>query len=180
MRIHNMNIYHRATRLPASGFTIVEMMIAIAIVTVLTAIALPNLTQFLARNNLAGATNEIIAGINQARAEAIARSSTVTICPSNNGNRCNNGNWERGWLVFSDPNANRAFDAGEDAIAISSGVGSASIDVDGLNAGLSFNATGILNGFAAGNITLVHADLAISNQLVISTVGQVDSIEILP
>ncbi len=162
------------------GFTIVEMMIAIAIIAVIAALALPSLSQFFARNDLIGSTNELITGISQARAEAISRSSTVTLCPSSDGAGCDNGDWESGWIVFADNNANGALNAGEDIVADSSGAGTASVDIAGFDAGLSFNGTGILSTAVGGNIVLSHPSLPISRQLTVSNLGQVESIEIHP
>ena len=44
-----------------------------------------------------------------AREEAIKRSSTVRVCPSANGRFCrSDGNWDQGWLVYTDGNADGA------------------------------------------------------------------------
>nr|MDA3934049.1 GspH/FimT family pseudopilin [Gammaproteobacteria bacterium] len=72
----------------SSGFTIVEIMIAISILAILTALAMPSLVQFMARNELVGTSNALISGINLARTEAVTRSTAVAICPSTNGNTC--------------------------------------------------------------------------------------------
>lgn len=160
------------------GFTIVEMMIAIALIAIIAALALPSLSQFFARNDLIGSTNELITGISQARAEAVSRSTTVTLCPSNDGAGCDNGEWENGWIVFADNNNNGALNAGEDIVAVSSGAGTNSINIAGFDAGLSFNATGILSTAVGGNILLSHPNLAMARQLTIGNLGQVESSEV--
>lgn len=162
----------------ANGFTIVEMMIAIALIAIIAALALPNLTQIFARNDLAGTTNELITGINQARAEAVSRSTAVTICPSNDAAGCDDGEWSSGWIVFADNNASGGIDAGEEIIAVSSGAGTASIEIEGFDDGLSFGATGLLSTAVGGNILLSHPSLDIARQLTVSTLGQIESNEV--
>lgn len=161
-----------------NGFTIVEMMITITVITIILALALPNLTQFFARNNLAGTTNELIAGINQARSEAVTRSTIVSICPSNDGVSCDPGNWEGGWIVFLDPNNNRSIDAGENIVNLGNNISSDAVTIDGFNGGLTFTSSGLLSGLANGVIQFTHPQLTVIRQLNISSVGQIEISEI--
>ncbi len=173
-----MKIWRFPQAFTTRGFTIVEMMIAIAIMAIITALALPGLGAFFARNDLAGATNEIISGINQARSEAVARSNTVAICPTNDGAGCDNGDWESGWIVFVDENVNGNLNVGEDIIAVSNSGVVAGVTIDGFNAGLSFGPTGLLAAAIGGNILISHSELTMGRQLAISNLGQVTLSEV--
>jgi len=68
-----------------TGFTIVELMVTIAIAGILLAIALPNLRSFILSNRLSTDVNGFVGLINYARSEAIVRNQDVVICPKSNG-----------------------------------------------------------------------------------------------
>ena len=88
------------------GFTLIELMITLAIAALVLTLAVPSLRDFTLRNNLAAKANELVGTLNYARSEAVRRGETVTVT-SNNGNA-----WEQGWQI-SDTDANllRAIDA---------------------------------------------------------------------
>ncbi|HEY0587579.1 MAG TPA: GspH/FimT family pseudopilin, partial [Pseudoduganella sp.] len=88
------------------GFTLLELMIVLAILSILFASALPNLSNMLAGRQLRSASADLLAAINDTRAQAIARRRVVTLLAEN-------GNWQQGWLIIIDANANRSPDAGE-------------------------------------------------------------------
>lgn len=86
-----------------TGFTLVELMITIAIISVLLVVGLPSLKTFMQGNQLVASTNELISAFHVARSEAIKRNNTVTICESTDGTSCTTtGNWNNGWIVFVD------------------------------------------------------------------------------
>lgn len=87
------------------GFGLIELMTVIAIVAILTVIALPSYTRTMTRNRVVTDTNELLAAINLARNEAVARGRPVTVCASTNQTTCDGGttvNWSNGYMVFTD------------------------------------------------------------------------------
>ena len=88
-----------------TGFTLIELMITLAIVGYLLMVGVPSLKTFMQGNQLVASTNELLSALHIARSEAIKLNSRVTICESSNGTSCaTTGNWKNGWIVFIDGN----------------------------------------------------------------------------
>lgn len=88
------------------GFTLVELMITLAVVAIVVSIAAPSMGQFIRENRATTQANNLMANLQTARSEAINRGVRVSLrrtSPSNNV-------WEDGWIMFTDWNANGAFD----------------------------------------------------------------------
>ncbi len=86
-----------------SGFTLVELMVTLAIVGTIATVGLPSLSLFLRGNQMVAASNDLVSAMNVARSEAIKLNSRVSICESANGSACSaTGSWRDGWIVFVD------------------------------------------------------------------------------
>ena len=101
----------------SKGFTLVELMVTIAVVAVLLAIALPSFRNVIHRNRVATASNDLLASVAYARTTAIYRHQLVSMCPSADGTSCTSAGqaFEPGWIVFTYPagaaSANTAYAA---------------------------------------------------------------------
>lgn len=62
------------------GFTLVELMITLAVAVVLTVIAVPSFSNMINSNRLTTATNAMVGALNTARMEAIKRNGSVQFC----------------------------------------------------------------------------------------------------
>ena len=105
------------TSLHASGFTIIELMITLAVAAILAAIAAPSFTTIIQDNRLVTQINRLQATLSLARSEAVKRNNSVTTCPSSNGTACI-GNWENGLIVFLDIDADGSIDAGDEILRV--------------------------------------------------------------
>ena len=95
-----------------SGFTLIEMMFAVALLAILIAIAAPGFQNLLAQNRSETSINTLMLSLNLARSEAVKRNQFVTLCKSADGIVCTTSdNWEQGWLVFVDVDKDGAWDA---------------------------------------------------------------------
>lgn len=84
------------------GFTLVELVITLAIATILVTMAIPSFQATIRNNQIVAQTNELITALNLARSEAITQGVRVAIC-KRSGNACSTTvNWENGWIVFTD------------------------------------------------------------------------------
>ena len=61
--------------------------------------------------------NELHASLNVARTEAVKRNDNVSVCRSSNGTACV-GNWEDGWIVFVDADADGSVDDGDNILRV--------------------------------------------------------------
>lgn len=90
-----------------SGFTLVELVVVLAIASILSAMALPGLQALLERSRSVSTQHQIVAAFAHARLLAITRQRPATVCPSFDGSGCReDGIWEDGWITFQDHNGN--------------------------------------------------------------------------
>lgn len=104
-----------------SGFTLIELMIAVALTALLLSMAVPAMNIFVSNARQTGAINDFVSSMHTARSTAITTNSRVTICPSAGGNDCEVVSWDQGWIVFGDRDSDRVVDAGERIVATSAG-----------------------------------------------------------
>jgi type IV fimbrial biogenesis protein FimT len=71
--------------LRSRGFTLIELMVTLAVAIVLATAAVPGFQSMMARNQLASDFNEILSGLNYARSEAIKRRDLVTFSVDDGG-----------------------------------------------------------------------------------------------
>jgi len=64
----------------AKGFTVVELMVTLGVVAILTVVAVPSFNNMINSNRLTTTANEMVAGLNVARMEAIKRNAYTQFC----------------------------------------------------------------------------------------------------
>lgn len=97
----------------ATGFTLIELMVAVALIAILIGIAAPSFREAMMNVRISGQANDFMADLQLARSEAVKRNQTVFVCASSDQASCNATSWADGWIVFPDLNANGAKDAAE-------------------------------------------------------------------
>ncbi len=97
------------------GFTLIELMISIAMLAVLLGLAAPSYRTFVTSNRLTAQANELVADLSLARNEAASRSRNVQVCIAASSTSCagSGSDWAAGWIVWVDNNNNSSLEAGE-------------------------------------------------------------------
>jgi type IV fimbrial biogenesis protein FimT len=141
-----------------SGFTLVEILIAVTLVAILLTIGIPSFRFVTNSNRIASEINGLLGDMQFARSEAVKEGLPVTVCVSTDGANCATGAtataWQSGWIVFSDVNGNAAVDlpadvtlrvqtpfSGTDTFLASNNVNA-----------VTFNREGYANGIANGTL----------------------------
>jgi len=86
-------IRDRPPRAAARGFTIIEVMVTLAVLVILIGLAVPGFREIFLAQGGKTASSDVFSGLVLARSEAVARNTTVTLSPSG-------GNWSDGWTIF--------------------------------------------------------------------------------
>lgn len=146
------------------GFTLVELMVALAMLAVLMAVAAPDFREAAARARITGAANELLAAVQLARTEAVRQNQRVVLCKSADGSACSTatGAWA-GWIVFEDKDNDGVRDTDEPVIK--SGTFDSPVTVlpsaaiTSLSQRMVFRGDGLAR--ASDNRTLLAASLAV-------------------
>ncbi len=95
---------NRSNNRKNSGFTLIEMIVTVAIVAIFASIAVPSFSQLIKSNRVSTTTNEFISALVLARSEALKRSRDVTVCTSSDQESCSatQTDFSKGWVVLAD------------------------------------------------------------------------------
>src|SRR6185437_11302944 len=87
----------------AHGFTLTELLVALAIAGILAMIGAPAMGSLLARTRDASTEAMVANTLRHARSAAVMRNARVLVCPSRDGRRCSAGDdWQQGWIIAQD------------------------------------------------------------------------------
>lgn len=175
------------SRRSATGFTLIELMITLAIGAVLMMVAAPSFVGFQRNSEMTSITNSLLAAANAARAEAMKTGMNAFVVPTGNGS-----SWSAGWVVFVDKNRDNAYTASADTTVLVQGTTPSYITITGTgNAAISpasyimFDSSGYAKSYGSTvpNLTLsiVRSDVpsaqadAETRRIVVARTGRVRS-----
>jgi type IV fimbrial biogenesis protein FimT len=94
----------------SKGFTLIELMVTMAVVAVLLSAGVPTFSALIKNNRLVTENYALRTVLSAARSEAQTQRTTVTVCRSANGLNCSTGDWGAGYMAFIDLDNDRQLD----------------------------------------------------------------------
>lgn len=162
------------------GFSLVELLIVVAITGVVLAIATPDFIKATRIMQSKHQAKEMSAAIKLAQSEAVRLRQSVTMCRANaSQNGCNTGipagDWSAGWIIFVDKDSDRALDNNErPPLVIKQPVSKNYQVIANANIAnaISFNAAGEKIGLINGTIEFYHKqDTSVASNKVSLTIN---------
>ena len=167
------NLQH-TVNLRARGFTLLELLITIAVAAILLAIAIPSYRSVVQRNAMAATVNDLVGALNYARSEAVTRGQDVVICSSNNQLNCNAGeDWSTGWVVYAalDPSEASPVPTADNRLRVHGPVG-ADFNVTAGSDSLNFNSSGF--AMSGDTFTAEASDAGQVTEVRVAVTGRVE------
>ncbi len=162
----------------ARGFTLLEVVVVLAVIAILTSLAAPSFTSLIQSNAVSSNVNAFMADLRFARSEAIRRGGSVVMCrsdapeaaaPSCNTLAGTNG-WVSGWIIFEDRNntaGNLNFTAGSDQLLKVQGPITnldSIMESGGASTKLEFTATGRMKSLASATSLQFGSNASMPNE----------------
>lgn len=158
------------------GFTLVELLVVLAVGAILLAIAIPSYAFLVNSSRLAAVTNDLVTALHLARSEAIKRRMRVTVCKTSNAMAdtpvCDTtASWQQGWLVFVDGGTKGVIDSGDALLRVQDSLSAAvtittsnfSSFVSYLPSGKSQGPNELANGALRVCVASARRDIIINN-----------------
>lgn len=96
------------------GFTLIEVIITLSVLSILTAYGLPEWRSFKQNQTMTQELNRLSSSINYARNQSIIASEHTILCSTQSFTACDgDSQWHKGWMVFIDVNRNRNYDSND-------------------------------------------------------------------
>lgn len=157
-----------------SGFTLLELLITVALISIVMAIAVPSMTTFTQNDRLTTNINTLIGHLAYARSEAVKRSQQVSICSSNNATTCTGGSWQDGWIVYIDADGDNSFTAGEEVLRAQQALEGANTLTTAIGTQVTYDYRGFVNAASVGSFQLCDGRSGPHGKTIrISTTGRV-------
>ncbi|MCY1502555.1 type II secretion system protein H [compost metagenome] len=143
----------------STGFTLIELMVVIAIVAILASVSAPNFRNLILDNRLSNTTNLMLGMLQLARSEAVMQRTTISVCAANDAKSAcaDSTNWSNGALLMSGSTVLKVINPVSTEVTITSSASKVEYQPDGTT--------------TAGTISISDARPA-SRQIKINAIGQ--------
>jgi type IV fimbrial biogenesis protein FimT len=113
------------------GFTLVELLVTLAIAALLVTLAAPSFKRTIQSNSVSSAVNTFMSDMRFARSEAVRRGGNVILCRTDTPEAATPScatsvaagakGWATGWIVFQDINNNGNWSVGDQMLRVQAG-----------------------------------------------------------
>ena len=101
-----------------SGFTLLELLITVALISIVTAFAIPSMTSFTQNDRLTTNINTLVGHLALARSQAVTLAQPVSVCASSDLATCSSNDWANGWLVYIDADTSGDVSTGDELLRV--------------------------------------------------------------
>jgi len=149
------------------GFTMIELMVVVAILATLAALAAPSFTPIVERWRVRQSVEEMTSALYFARSEGIKRGGGVVMVKLPNSGTCSlagtNEDWGCGWTIFADTNGNGVQNAGEPTLQTAPLPANTNIVLPGNGGKITVDRWGAFNGLSVTAVRLTPVGKTISD-----------------
>lgn len=133
-----LNVHPTHTAL--GGFTLIELMVTLAVAAILLAVAIPSYQTMVMNNRQNSVVDAVTSALNYARNSALSGDRSITLCPNGGGAACGAG-WNTGWIVTTAPAAPVVV-----LTTTALKAGGPTVKTNGGSVSMVFSARGLVNG----------------------------------
>jgi type IV fimbrial biogenesis protein FimT len=158
----------------ARGFTLIELMLTLAVAAILAMIGAPAMAGLLARVSERNAESAVANVLRQARTAAVMHNTRTVVCPSRDGRHCRSGDdWQHGWIVGADADHDGQPDPGSRVLAVAEAMPPGTRVITSSGRGhVTFQPSGSAGGSNV-RFTICHARRRDGKSVVVSNSGRV-------
>lgn len=91
------------------GYSLFELLMTLALISVVLTLGIPSFGAIVANHRLRTDVDALFHAVHLARKYSVVRKQVITLCPSRDGQYCDDSpDWSSGWIMFSNSNRRHA------------------------------------------------------------------------